>query len=202
MRPALLVIVLALGCAPRAGKSTPQNPFPTGRFTDEALRAACPVQVDALRTEWDSRLEGPLPIAGAHPRRVLLDVRERSSEVEVAGLAIDAQAGASTAEAMLEDERGDVDGGRFRTFAVREPIYSGFRGASGFPEVELWLDDESEVTVRVLLRRRVHGGLFESLSYCFESYEYATIEPRTSYARLVIDEPSEGTSDWVALEQY
>lgn len=186
------LMVAALGCAQRPVGQHVRDPFLGEPFSDEALRSACPVEVEALRAEWQHRPEGPPAVAGAHPTRVLLDVRERAADLEVAGLSIDRTTPASPS--LRYRNRDDEP--------TTEALYAGFRGASAFPEVELWLEPGAELTLRMLLRRRVEGGLFDSLSYCFESALYGKIEGNTSYARLVVEDPGDGTKNWLTLEQY
>lgn len=190
MKSAALFVVVGLGCAQRSAEPRAIDPFPGDPFSGEALLSSCPVEIDSLRSEWRDRPEGPPAIAGAHPRRVLLDVRERARDLEVAGLWIDA----ATPAAPPPDDA--------QAAATVEPIYAGLRGASAFPEVELWLEPGTELSLRVLLRQRAEGGLFDSLSYCFETIERGQIEPTTTYARLVVEDPGDGSDVWLSLEQY
>jgi hypothetical protein len=197
-RAAALTVLLLAGCAQRAYLQAPPDLFPTGPFADDAPVAGCPVEVESLRTEWQSRPDGPLAIPGGHPRLVLVDVRERAADVEVAGLAVDIR----IAEPIRTNREGRItfdDGGRY---LMPEPAYAGVRREGGFSDIALWVEAEQEVVVRALLRRRIRGGLFESLSYCFSANAYATLAPKTSYARLVIEEPGRDVADWITVEQY
>ena len=196
MRRGVSVALISIaGCVERPYAEAPPDLFPTGRFAEDAPVAGCPVEVEALRTEWGSRMAGPLAIPGAHPRLLLLDVRERAADVEVAGLAVDIE----VPEPVSHPHHAIVLGGRY---TMHEPLYAGVRPQTGFLDIPLWLDQGEQVVVRALLRRRIRGGLFESLSYCFSDNAYATLSPKTNYARLVIEEPGGEVSSWITVEQY
>jgi len=199
-RAASIALVVVAGCLERPTAQAPPDLFPAGSFADDAPLAGCPVEVEALRKEWRSRPDGPLAIPGAHPRLVLLDVRERAGDVEVAGLAVDVQITEPIGHA--HGRRGPIVFDDFEHHAIPEPIYSGVRRDGGFTDIALWVHQEPEVVVRALLRRRIRGGLFESLSYCFSANAYATLSPTTSYARLVIEEPAGDVTSWITVEQY
>jgi hypothetical protein len=196
-RAAALALVLLAGCAQRPYLQAPPDLFPTGPFADHAPIAGCPVEVESLRAEWQSRPDGPLAIPGAHPRLVLLDVRERATDIEVAGLAVDIQ----VAEPVyLHPHHPIIDHGE--RHLSPEPLYAGVRSGAALTDIPLWVGQEQEVVFRALLRRRIRGGLFESLSYCFSANAYATLSAKTSYARLVIEEPGGEVTDWITVEQY
>lgn len=208
---AALLIVLAAGCNAQAPmRAPPRELFPTGAFDDKVALGACPLQVQTFRTVRNETSPTSTPIVGGHPRHTLVDLRERSDEVEVIALEIDAYPSGADRPPPDPDDPEVVDGHeRFDDESVswRYPSYSdrlvsAVATEDRLHDMSVWLNGSPELRVRVLLRRKVGGGLFDSLSHCFEAYATTVARPSTSYARVVIDTPSEGSNQWVSLELY
>lgn len=210
MKPAgLLLVLLSAGCAQTTLRTQPGELFPTGAFDEKLLLGACPLQVQTFRTLRDQTSPATAPVIGGHARHTLIDVRERSPEVEVIALQIDAYPTAPDEAIRSPNELVDSDfmdegdwGGSSRYPSYTDRLFSGVATEDQFHDMSVWLNGSPEISVRVLLRRRVQGGLFDSLSHCFESYATRLAPPGTSYARIVIDTPEAGSTAWVSLELY
>ncbi|NUO53006.1 MAG: hypothetical protein HOV80_29520 [Polyangiaceae bacterium] len=212
MRRALaLSIVLAGGCNAQAPmRAPPRELFPTGAFDDKVALGACPLQVQTFRTVRNETSPTSTPTVGGHPRHTLVDLRERSQDVEVIALEIDAYpSGADrppsdpeAPDAGEDSEHFDNDAVSWRYPSYSDRLVSAVATEDPLHDMSVWLNGSPELRVRVLLRRKVGGGLFDSLSHCFEGYATTVAGPNTSYARVVIDTPSDGSNQWVSLELY
>ncbi len=199
--PLLLAVLVASGCVQGVTRKAPRELFPSGAFGEEALGGACPLQVQSFRTARDAGPDGITPTVGGHPRLTILDVRERSPDVEVVAVQVDAQP-RTLQEAVHFGEDEDPDPEKWRYSLPRDRLLVGIANEDDFHNMSVWLDGSPEISVRVLLRRKVMGGLFDSLSYCFEGYATVVAAPNASYGRIVIDTPDEHVSGWVSLEMY
>jgi hypothetical protein len=208
---AVFLVVLAASCNAQSPlRAPPRELFPTGAFDEKLMLGACPLQVQTFRTVRDEASPSSTPIVGGHPRHTLVDVRERSDEVEVIALEIYAYPSAADRPLPDPEEPDVVDGHEHfddESVSWRYPSYSdrlvsAVASEDKLHDMSVWLNGSPEIRVRVLLRRKVGGGLFDSLSHCFEGYATTVAGPNTSYARVVVDTPSGGSNQWVSLELY
>ncbi len=207
-RTVLTLVVAAAGCNAQAPlRAPPRELFPTGAFDDTVALGACPLQVQTFRTVRSETSPSSTPLVGGHPRHTLVDVRERSEEVEVVALAIDAYPSAADRPhadpvSPEDGEHFDDEGVSWRYPSYSDRLVSAVASEDKLHDMSVWLNGSPELRVRVLLRRKIDGGLFDSLSHCFEGYATTVAGPNTSYARVVIDTPSGSSNQWVSLELY